>query len=67
MFAYVVSNDVNYPVGMIERDCEDDVGKRVEGSRDEGTMSVEEMENGKKRKRGGEEKRGGKIDWSIKV
>ncbi len=51
---YVVSNDVNYPVGMIERDCDDDNGKRVEGSRDEGTMPVEVMENGKKRKRGGE-------------
>ena len=31
LFAYVVSNDVNYPVGTIERDCDDDNGKRVEG------------------------------------
>jgi hypothetical protein len=53
LFAYVVSNDVDYPVGMIERDCDDDNGKRVEGSRDKGTMPVEVMENGKKRKRGG--------------
>ncbi len=51
---YIVSNDVDYPVGMIERDCDNDNRKRVEGSRDEGTMSVEVMENGKKRKRGGE-------------
>jgi hypothetical protein len=54
LFVYVVSNDVDYPVGTIERDCEDENGKRVEGSRDEGTMPVEVMENGKKRKRGGE-------------
>jgi hypothetical protein len=54
LFAYVVSNDVNYPVGTIERHCDDDNGKRVEGSRNEGTMPVEVMENGKKRKRGGE-------------
>jgi hypothetical protein len=54
LFAYVVSNDVNYPVETIERDCDDDNGKRVEGSRNEGTMPVEVMENGKKRKRGGE-------------
>ncbi len=54
LFAYVVSNDVDYPVGAIERDCDDDNGKRVEGSRDEGTTPVEVMENGKKRERGGE-------------
>ncbi len=54
LFAYIVSNDVNYPIGTIERDCDDDNGKRVEGSRDEGTIPVEVMENGKKRKRGGE-------------
>ncbi len=54
LFAYVVSNDVKYLVGRIERDCDNDNGKRVEGSRDEGTMPVEVMENGKKRKREGE-------------
>jgi hypothetical protein len=54
LFAYVVSNDVDYPVGMIEKDCDDDNRKRVEGSRDEGTMPVEVMGNEKKRKRGGE-------------
>jgi hypothetical protein len=54
LFAYVVSNDVNYPIGRIERDCDDNNGKRVEGSRDEGTIPVEVMEKGKKRKRGGE-------------
>ncbi len=51
---YVVLNDVNYPIGTIERDCDDDNGKRVEGSRDKGTIPVEVMENGKKWKRGGE-------------
>ncbi len=54
LFAYVVSNDVNYLARTIERNCDNDNGKRVEGSRDEGTMPVEVMENGKKRKRGGE-------------
>jgi hypothetical protein len=34
LFEYNVSNDVDYPVGMIDRDCDDDNEKRVEGSRD---------------------------------
>ncbi len=34
LFAYIVSNDVDYLIGTIERDCDNDNGKRVEGSRD---------------------------------
>ncbi len=30
LFAHVVSNDVDYLVGIIERDCDNDNGKRVE-------------------------------------
>jgi hypothetical protein len=29
LFAYIVSNDVDYLIGTIERNCDDDNGKRV--------------------------------------
>ena len=40
LFAYIVSNDVDYLVGTIERDRDNDNGNKVEGSRAEGTVEV---------------------------
>jgi hypothetical protein len=40
LFAYVVSNDVDYPVGTIERDRDNDNGKKVEGWGDEALVEV---------------------------
>jgi hypothetical protein len=49
LFVYVVPNDVDYPVGAIERDCNNDNGKKVEGSGDKGMVEVLEKVNKRKR------------------
>jgi hypothetical protein len=49
LIAYIISNDVDYPVGTIERDCDNDNGKKFEGSGDEGAVEVLEKANKRKR------------------
>jgi hypothetical protein len=49
LFVHVVSNDVDYPFGTIERDRDNDNGKKVEGSGDKGTVEVLKKANMRKR------------------
>jgi hypothetical protein len=49
LFAYVVSSDVNYPVGTIERDRDNDTGNKLERSGGEGMVEVLKKANKRKR------------------
>jgi hypothetical protein len=49
LLAYIVSNYVNFLVGMIERDCDNIYGNKVEGLGDEGMVEVLKKANNRKR------------------